>query len=237
MKPQWKVTLLTLFPEIFPGPLGHSILGRALEEKIWSLETVNIRDFSNDKHGTVDDTACGGGPGMVMCPDVLGGALDAAQAQEPFEKIIYFSPRGRYIDQNYVKGLAKAEKVGMICGRFEGIDQRVLDHYPIDEVSLGDFILCGGEVAALALIEATVRLLPGVVGTAASLEDESFAKGLLEYPQYTRPREWRGKKVPEVLLSGDHGRINTWRQQQMEEITRKRRPDLWMKYKEILKDS
>ncbi len=231
MTRSWYAKVLTLYPEMFPGTLGFSVIGKAREKGIWDLETINIRDFAQDKHQTVDDAAFGGGPGMVMRPDVVDRALCHACPQGPGkERIIYFSPRGEKITHSKIKQLAKEEKIVMICGRFEGIDQRVLDAWDVDELSLGDFVLCGGEVAALALIEACVRLLPNVVGKAASLEDESFATGLLEYPLYTRPACWKGKNVPAVLLSGHHEKIQEWRNQQAEEITKQRRPDMWEKY-------
>ncbi|MGB0934669.1 MAG: tRNA (guanosine(37)-N1)-methyltransferase TrmD [Alphaproteobacteria bacterium] len=228
---RWHAHILTIFPELFPGPLGCSILGRGLEEDKWQLTVSNIRDFALDKHQSVDDIGFGGGPGMVMRPDVLDRALKHATegGQKP-DRIIYVSPRGKTLTQNVVKGLAKAEKVVILCGRFEGIDQRVIDAWDIEEISLGDFVLAGGEVAAMTMVEACVRLLPGVVGDAASLEEESFSQDLLEYPQYTRPRDWNGHQVPEVLLSGHHEKIRAWRQSQSEALTQERRPDLWDRY-------
>ena len=224
----WTVRVLTLFPEIFPGPLAHSLAGRALEAGIWVLETVDIRAFASDKHATVDDAPFGGGPGMVMRPDVVDAAIEAAAgAAGP---LIYLSPRGRPLDQARVAELASGRVVTLLCGRFEGLDERVLEARAIEEVSLGDFVLSGGEPAAIVLIDACVRLLPGVVGERQSLAEESFADGLLEYPHYTRPRDWRGRQVPEVLLSGHHERIRLWRHEQAERITKERRPDLWARY-------
>ena len=222
--PVWTATVLTLYPEMFPGPLGCSLAGKALEGGIWALETVNVRDFARDKHATVDDAPFGGGPGMVMRPDVIDAALNAVQPAGP---AIYLSPRGLTLDQARVKALASAPAVTLLCGRFEGIDERVLEAHRLEEISLGDFVLSGGEPAAIALIDACVRLLPGVVGAARSLAEESFEAGLLEYPHYTRPREWQGRAVPEPLLSGHHDRIREWRQDAAETITRERRPDLW----------
>jgi tRNA (guanine37-N1)-methyltransferase len=225
----WRVRVLTLLPEAFPGTLNQSLAGKALELGIWSLETVDIRAFARDKHRTVDDTSFGGGPGMVMRPDVLAAAIDASAAA-PGQRLIYLSPRGRVLDQSLVGDLARTPEVTLICGRFEGIDERVLEARGIEEVSLGDFVLSGGEPAALALIDAVVRLLPGVVGDPAGLAEESFTDGLLEYPQYTRPQSWEGREVPEVLLSGHHGRIAGWRRAQAEQVTKSRRPDLWARY-------
>lgn len=226
--PQWSVTVLTLFPEMFPGPLAYSLAGRALEDGIWALETVDIRAFASDKHASVDDAPFGGGPGMVMRPDVVDAALEGgARADGP---VIYLSPRGRPLDQARVAQLADGRALTLLCGRYEGLDERVLEARGVEEASLGDFVLSGGEPAAIALIDACVRLLPGVVGEAESLAEESFAAGLLEYPQYTRPQDWSGRKVPEVLLSGHHERIRQWRKARAEEITRERRPDLWERY-------
>jgi tRNA (guanine37-N1)-methyltransferase len=224
----WLATVLTIFPEMFPGPLAQSLAGKALESGIWALETVDIRDFARDKHGTVDDAPFGGGPGMVMRPDVVDAALDSV-ADRP-GPVLLMTPRGAPLDQGRAEALAAGPGVTILCGRYEGIDQRVIDARDLDEVSLGDFVLSGGEPAALALIDATVRLLPGVLGAAASLGEESFERGLLEYPHYTRPAEWQGRAVPEVLLSGHHEKIRAWRLAQAEEITRRRRPDLWARY-------
>jgi tRNA (guanine37-N1)-methyltransferase len=231
----WTAWVLTLFPEMFPGSLGLSLAGRALENGLWGLETVDIRGFASDKHRSVDATPFGGGPGMVMRADVLAGAIEetrkrideSGRAQAP---LIYLSPRGRRLDQARVRELAAGAGVILLCGRFEGIDERVFEAYDIEEVSLGDFVLSGGEPAATALIDATVRLLPGVVGDPRSLADESFERGLLEFPQYTRPQIWRGLEVPEALTSGHHRRIADWRKAQAEDLTRKRRPDLWDQY-------
>lgn len=221
----WDVRVLTLFPEMFPGPLGESLAGKALDDGLWSLKTVNIRDFATDRHGTVDDTPCGGGPGMVMRPDVVHGALESVgNAPGP---VIYLTPRGRPLDQSLVQELAAGPGMTVLCGRYEGVDERVLEAHAVVEVSLGDFVLSGGEPAAIALIDACVRLLPGVMGDETSLEEESFQSGLLEYPHYTRPAEWLGRRVPEVLLSGHHEKIRAWRREQAERVTRERRPDLW----------
>lgn len=227
--PGFVVRVLTLFPEMFPGPLGHSLAGRALAAGIWALETVDIRDFARDKHRSVDDTPFGGGAGMVMRSDVIGDALDALPVGSG--PVIYLSPRGRLLDQARVRDLAASPGVSVLCGRFEGVDERVLEAHEIEELSLGDFVLSGGEPAAIALIDACVRLLPGVVGTAESLDEESFADGLLEYPHYTRPQTWRGRGVPEVLMSGHHERIRQWRHAEAERLTRERRPDLWDRYR------
>ncbi|MFI4987201.1 MAG: tRNA (guanosine(37)-N1)-methyltransferase TrmD [Alphaproteobacteria bacterium] len=224
----WTVKVLTIFPEMFPGPLGHSLAGRALAAGLWALETVDIRSYAGDKHRTVDDAPFGGGAGMVMRADVLDAAIAAsAGAGGP---LVYLSPRGRLIDQARVKALAKEPALSIICGRFEGLDERVLELHEVEELSLGDFVLSGGEPAAICLIDACVRLIPGVLGREASLEEESFAEGLLEYPHYTRPQSWRGREVPEVLLSGHHERIKAWRTSQAQRITRERRPDLWARY-------
>jgi len=226
----WKATVLTLFEEMFPGPLGLSLAGQGLNDGIWALETVDIRGFASDKHRTVDDTPFGGGPGMVMRADVIDAAIERLKAEKPESPLIYLSPRGRPLDQKRVRELAAGPGLGLLCGRYEGVDERVLEVHEIEEVSLGDFVLSGGEPAAIALIDACVRLLPGIMGSQSSGEEESFERGLLEYPHYTRPQEWQGKKVPEVLLSGHHERIRDWRRSQAEEMTRKRRPDLWGRY-------
>ena len=224
--------MLTLFPEMFPGPLAHSLAGKALADGLWSLDAVNIRDFATDRHSTVDDTPFGGGPGMVMRADVIDAAIeDAALTGAP---LIYLTPRGTPLSQDIAAKLADGPGVTLICGRYEGIDQRVLDARDVTEISLGDFVLSGGEPAALALLDACVRLLPGVMGAEASLEEESFARGLLEYPHYTRPAEWCGRKVPDVLLSGHHRNIDAWRTEQAEMITQARRPDLWDRYQKDL---
>ena len=226
------VRVLTIFPEMFPGPVGQSLAGRALREGLWSLEIVDIRDFARDKHRSVDDTPFGGGAGMVMRPDVVGDALVAAS--DAGTPLIYLSPRGRLLDQARVRALASGPGMSLLCGRFEGVDERVLEAHEIEEVSLGDFVLSGGEPAAIALIDACVRLLPGVVGQAESLAEESFAGGLLEYPHYTRPQEWRGRRVPDVLLSGHHERVREWRRAAAERSTRERRPDLWRRYRRTM---
>lgn len=221
---------------MFPGPLGQSLAGRALAEGLWSLAVVDIRDFARDKHRTVDDTPFGGGPGMVMRPDVLAAAIDATVAAGRMagtaeQPVLYFSPRGRRLDQALVHEVKAAGGATLLCGRFEGVDERLLQARPVVEVSLGDFVLSGGEIAAYALIDAVVRLLPGVMGAEESGTEESFADGLLEYPQYTRPQEWEGRSVPDVLLSGHHGRIAAWRRDMAETITAERRPDLWEQYR------
>lgn len=230
----FRAVVLTLFPEMFPGPLGYSLAGKALTDGVWSLETVDIRGFARDKHRTVDDTPFGGGAGMVMRPDVVDAAIDASWPRDPSGArqgpLVYLSPRGRVLDQERVRTLAAEPALTLLCGRYEGVDQRVLDAWEVEEISLGDFVLSGGEAAAIALLDAVVRLLPGVVGKTESLEDESFERGLLEYPLYTRPAEWKGRAVPEVLLSGHHARVARWRREQSEEITRRRRPDLWARY-------
>lgn len=226
----WKAKVLTLFPEMFPGPLGLSLAGQGLEAGSWALEAVDIRDFAADKHRTVDDPPFGGGPGMVIRPDVVSEAIDAAAGADPSLALIYLTPRGRPLTQARVGELARGPGIVLLCGRYEGLDERVLDAHGLAEISLGDFVLSGGEAAAIAVIDACVRLLPGVVGAPESLIDESFENGLLEYPQYTRPREWRGRTVPEVLVSGDHEKVKAWRRHQAEAITRERRPDLWARY-------
>jgi tRNA (guanine37-N1)-methyltransferase len=225
----WTVRVLTLFPEMFPGPLGLSLAGQALQAGLWALETVDIRGFARDKHRSVDDTPFGGGPGMVMRPDVIDAAIAAALAEER-GPVVYLSPRGRLLTQAVVRELADRPALTLLCGRYEGVDERVLEARAVEEISLGDFVLSGGEPAAIALIDAVVRLLPGVLGAPATLEEESFERGLLEYPHYTRPADWQGRGVPEVLLSGHHERIKAWRLAQAEAITRARRPDLWARY-------
>jgi tRNA (guanine37-N1)-methyltransferase len=220
----WRASILTLFPEMFPGPLGHSLAGKALESGIWSLDTVQIRDFATDRHHSVDDTPFGGGAGMVLRPDVIDAALDQVTDGRP---ILCLTPRGRRFSQAEAVRLATGEGVILLCGRYEGIDQRVIEARAMQEISLGDYVLSGGEPGALVLLDATIRLLPGVMGAADSATEESFSRGLLEYPHYTRPAEWRGRPVPDVLLSGHHGAVATWRHQQSEHITKERRPDLW----------
>jgi len=223
----WRATVLTIFPEMLPGPLAYSLAGKALKAGLWRLETVDIREFARDNHRSVDDAPFGGGPGMVMRPDVLDAAIACANG---VGSLILLSPRGRRLDQERVRELAAMPGVTLICGRFEGVDERVLEARAIEEVSLGDFVLSGGEPAAIALIDACLRLIPGVLGCAAALSEESFAEGLLEYPQYTRPQLWQGRPVPEVLVSGDHRRIREWRHAQAERLTRERRPDLWERH-------
>lgn len=224
----WRATVLTIFPEMFPGPLGASIAGKALNAGLWALETVDIRAFARDKHATVDDTPFGGGPGMVMRPDVVDDAIGSVPADG--RPLIYLTPRGRPFDQARAEALAAAPGAVLLCGRYEGVDHRVIEARGMEEVSLGDFVLSGGEIAALTVLDACVRLVPGVIGAEASLEEESFARGLLEYPHYTRPQTWQGRSVPEVLLSGHHERIREWRLEEAERITRERRPDLWARY-------
>ncbi len=219
----WRATVLTLFPDMFPGPLAHSLAGRALADGIWKLETRDIRAAATDRHRTVDDTPFGGGPGMVMRPDVL----DAAIGQTDERPLIYLTPRGTPLNQARVRELATGAGATLICGRYEGVDQRLLDARNAEEISVGDYILSGGELPALTLLDACIRLLPGVMGAADSATEESFADNLLEYPHYTRPAEWQGRGVPEILLGGHHANIAAWRRQQAEQITRTRRPDLW----------
>ena len=224
--------LLTLYPEMFPGPLGVSLAGRGLEKNLWSFETLDIRSFAEDKHHTVDDTPAGGGHGMVMKADVLGRAIDKAREKASDDwPLIYLSPRGRTFNQERAHELAKAGGVTMLCGRFEGVDQRVLEARNVVEMSVGDFVLSGGEPAALIVLDAVIRLLPGVMGQPDTLLEESFENGLLEYPQYTRPRVWEGMEIPEVLLSGNHQEIEAWRKRQAENLTAQVRPDLWALYK------
>src|SRR3954464_2575255 len=221
----WRATVLTLFPEMFPGPLGLSLAGRALAAGVWVLEARDIREAATDRHRSVDDTPAGGGPGMVLRAGVLAAAIDAADVGPDRPKLL-MSPRGRPLTQSLVTELAAGPGPLIVCGRFEGVDQRVIEARNLEEVSIGDYVLSGGEIAAMALIDACVRLLPGVMGKQASGEDESFEHGLLEYPHYTRPRDWEGRAIPDVLLSGDHGRIAAWRRAEAERLTRERRPDL-----------
>ena len=225
-----KVKIFTLYPEVFSGLLNSGLYKKALDKKIWKLEILNIRDYADDKHKTVDDTPFGGGSGMLMRPDILAKALDSNLGKD--DKKFYLSPRGKVLNQKIVKNLAKEKKINIICGHFEGIDQRVLETRNIEELSIGDFILSGGESAAIVLLDAVIRLLPGVLGNEKSSKEESFENGLLEYPQYTKPQNWEEKRPPEVLLSGDHAKIKHWRLSQSEDITRRRRPDLWKKYLE-----
>ena len=227
----WKARIFTLYPEYFPGYLNKGLFGKAMNEKIWNLETVNIRDYSFDKHKTVDDTPYGGGSGMLIKADVLAKSLDNNIKEK--EKIIYLSPKGKLFDYKYAKELSNEKTINFICGHFEGIDERIIQSRNIEEVSIGDFILSGGESATFVVLDAILRFLPGVLGNEYSAEDESFENGLLEYPQYTKPQIWEDKSVPDVLLSGDHAKIKDWRLSQSEAITRDRRPDLWQKYKKI----
>lgn len=232
----WHLSILTLYPELFPGTLGASVIGRAREHGLWDLNVYNIRDWATDKHQTVDDAPMGGGAGMVMRPDVLDRALQAVESQKPFDKLIYMSPRGRPLSQALAKDYLEFQHVGIICGRFEGIDQRVLDTRQIEEVSIGDYILAGGEVAAMVFAETCIRLLPNALNSGNSVLEESFSSGLLEYPHYTRPQNWAGCTVPDVLLSGHHEEIRKWRLQQAKDLTRLRRPDLWAAYVEKTKE-
>src|SRR6266404_6119026 len=226
----WRATVLTLFPEMFPGPLGVSLAGKALASGLWALEARDIRDSATDRHRSVDDTPAGGGPGMVLRADVLADAIDAAEIAPDRPKNrprLLMSPRGRPLTQSRIVELAAGPGPLIVCGRFEGIDQRVIDARRLEEVSVGDYVLSGGEIAAMALIDACVRLLPGVMGKQASGTDESFSDGLLEYPQYTRPQEFEGRPIPEILISGDHAKVAAWRRAEAEALTRARRPDLW----------
>ena len=231
LKGAWCAKVVTLFPDVFPGVLGASLTGKALQQGLWALEPIDLRAFGTGKHRQVDDTPAGGGAGLVMKPDVLGRALSMAGTGTPDDPArwprVYLSPRGRPFTQADAQRFARAEGVTLLCGRFEGVDERVIDEFSLEEVSLGDFVLTGGEIAAQALIDATVRLIPGVLGNAASTEEESFSHGLLEHPQYTQPREWKGREIPPVLLSGNHGEIAKWRRAEAERLTRERRPDLW----------
>ena len=221
--------IFTLYPELFPGPLNKGLYGKALSNNIWNLKIVNIRDYSSDKHKTVDDTPFGGGSGMLIKPDVLANSLD--QNVKPNEKIYYLTPKGKLFSQKLAKKLSKEKTINLICGHFEGVDQRVIDTRNIEELSIGDYVLSGGETAALVVLDSILRLIPGVLGNDQSISEESFENGLLEYPQYTKPQIWEKKNVPDVLLSGDHAKIKDWRLSKSEAITRDRRPDLWQKYK------
>jgi len=225
----WKARIFTLYPEIFPGPLNKGLYGKALSNKIWNLDIINIRDSAEDKHKTVDDTPFGGGSGMLIKPDVLASSIDKHVSKS--EKIFYLSPKGKLFNQKTAKSLSKEHCVNLICGHFEGVDQRLLETRNIEEISVGDYILSGGETAALIIIDSILRLVPGILGNEKSVYEESFENGLLEYPQYTKPQLWEEKNVPEVLLSGDHNKIKDWRLSQSEAITRHRRSDLWQKYK------
>jgi tRNA (guanine37-N1)-methyltransferase len=230
MTAPWTAKILTLFPDMFPGPLGLSLAGKALQDDVWRLEAIDIRDFADDRHRTVDDAPFGGGPGMVMRADVLDRALDTVTT--PDMPTVYLTPRGTRFDQAKARELAAAPGVSILCGRFEGVDQRVLEARGLMEISIGDFVLSGGEPAAIVMLDACVRLLPGVIGAQETLEEESFEHGLLEYPHYTRPAEWQGRAVPDILLSGHHEKIRAWRLAQAEQTTRQRRPDLWARYLE-----
>jgi len=223
----WRASILTLYPEMFPGPLGQSLAGRALADGLWSCETTHIRDFATDKHRTVDDTPAGGGAGMVLRADIVAAALDSVADERP---ILAMTPRGRPLTQARVRDLSAGPGVTLLCGRFEGFDERLFDARPIEPVSIGDYVLSGGETAAIVLLDACIRLLPGVMGAASSGDEESFESGLLEYPHYTRPVEWEGRTIPEVLRSGDHAKIAAWRKQRAEDDTRSRRPDLWERH-------
>ena len=226
----WQAQVFTLYPEVFPGPLSKGLYGKALTNDLWKLKVVNIRDSADDKHKTVDDTPYGGGSGMLLKADVLAKSID--QNKIDGEKILYLSPRGKKFDQQVARSLSKEKNLNLICGHFEGVDQRLIETRNIEEYSLGDFVLSGGEPASFVLVDALVRLLPGVLGNKDSVKEESFENHLLEYPQYTKPREWEGKSPPEVLFSGDHAKIKGWRLSQSEAITRRQRPDLWKKYLE-----
>jgi len=221
--------IFTLYPEVFPGPLNKGLYGKALSEKKWKLETINIRDYATDKHKTVDDTPYGGGSGMLIKPDVLANSLDENINHD--EKIIYLTPKGKLFNQEKAKLLSTEKSINLICGHFEGVDQRIIESRNIEEISIGDFVLSGGETAAFILLDAILRLIPGIIGNKESVNEESFENGLLEYPQYTKPQIWEEKNVPNVLLSGDHAKIKDWRLSKSEAITRDRRPDMWQKYK------
>ena len=223
-----RAQIFTLYPEFFPGPLSKGLYGKAMSKKLWDLKVVNIRDYATDKHKTVDDTPYGGGSGMLMKPDVLAKSIDENVVKD--ERIFYLSPKGKLFNQNFAKDLSKEQSISLICGHFEGVDERILSTRKIEEISLGDFVLSGGETAAYVVLDSILRLLPGVLGNDQSTNDESFENGLLEYPQYTKPPIWEEKSVPDVLLSGDHAKIKDWRLSQSEAITRVRRPDLWEKY-------
>lgn len=224
--PAWHASILTLYPDMFPGTLGHSLSGRALDKDLWRCEATQIRDFTEDKHRTVDGTPAGGGAGMVLKADILGKAIDAISPTDDVRPRLMMSPRGKPLTQERVRQLSSGPGVVVVCGRFEGIDQRVIDGRALEEVSVGDYILSGGEIAAMVLLDACVRLLPGVMGAEASGDDESFENGLLEYPHYTRPSVWEGLEIPKVLTSGDHGAVEKWRREQSLQLTRERRPDL-----------
>ncbi len=234
VKGAWRARIITLFPEAFPGTLGLSLTGKALDTGLWSLDTIDLRTFGDGRHRNVDDSPAGGGAGMVLRADVVAAALDQAAIGTPPERtrwpVVYLSPRGTPFTQSMAQTWAQADGITLLCGRFEGVDQRVIDHYAVQEVSLGDFVLTGGEIAAQALIDATVRLIPRVIGNQASTEEESFSGGLLEFPQYTRPTDWQGRAIPDILQSGHHANIATWRRTMAERLTKERRPDLWRAY-------
>lgn len=234
IKGAWRAKVITLFPDAFPGTLGLSLTGKALEQGLWALDAIDLRPFGDGKHRNVDDTPAGGGAGMVLRADIVGRALSMAAAGTPADRarwpVVYVSPRGKPLTQAMAQRFAEADGMTILCGRFEGVDERALAHFNVEEVSLGDFVLTGGEIAATALIDATVRLIPRVLGNQASTENESFSDGLLEHPQYTRPSVWEGLSIPDILLSGDHGRIAEWRQTMAERLTKQRRPDLWRAY-------
>ena len=229
----YSVKIFTLYPEIFPGPLAIGIYGKAMSKGLWNLKTVNIRDYANDKHQTVDDTIFGGGHGMLMKPDVLAKSLDKNITEG--DKIFYLSPKGKKFNQNFANSLSKKNGVNLICGHFEGIDNRLLSTRNIEEISIGDYILSGGETAAFVILDSVLRLIPGVLGNKESVKEETFENSLLEYPQFTKPKVWEGKSVPDILFSGDHAKIKSWRLSQSEDITRRQRPDLWEKYLKVKK--
>ena len=224
----YEVKIFTLYPEIFPGPLAGGIYGKAMGNSLWNLKTINIRDYADDKHKTVDDTVFGGGSGMLMKPDVVAKSLD--RNINKGEKIFYLSPKGKKFNQNFANSLSKQNGINLICGHFEGIDDRLLSTRNIEEISIGDYVLSGGETAAFVILDSVLRLIPGVLGNKDSVKDETFENSLLEYPQFTKPKVWEGKSVPDVLFSGDHAKIKSWRLSQSEDITRRQRPDLWEKY-------
>ena len=224
----YKVKIFTLYPDIFPGPLAGGIYGNAMSRGLWDLKTINIRDYADDKHKTVDDTIFGGGSGMLMKPDVVAKSLDRNITKG--EKIFYLSPRGKKFNQNFANSLSKQNGINLICGHFEGVDDRLLSTRNIEEISIGDYILSGGETAAFVVLDSVLRLIPGVLGNKDSVKDETFENSLLEYPQFTKPKVWEGKSVPDILFSGDHAKIKSWRLSQSEDITRRQRPDLWEKY-------
>ncbi len=229
----FRVDVITLFPEAFPGVLGHSLMGRALRDGLWELHITDLRDFGLTKHKNVDDTPAGGGAGLVLRPDVLGNALEYVFSQGGSRQVKAMSPRGRPFTQSQARSLSETDGMTLICGRFEGFDMRFIEHYDIEEISIGDFVMTGGEIAAQALIDSTIRLMRGTIGNSDSLDEESFSHGLLEHPQYTKPAEWENIKVPEILLSGNHGEIAKWRKLQSERVTQERRPDLWQAYQDL----